>query len=854
MKEESQSPQRDRRGYSRSLTDELNRRRGQSSAPVIPLTYRPVPYAAAEAQERELPVWHIRLVLTSDPAAQIGLAINGEIILGRVVHGETPLDVLDLGPYGGSARGVSRRHAELRPTHTNLYVTDLGSTNGTQRNGRSIGVNTPYALVDGDTLALGRMRFIVYIDSRPALAEPPREQRVDLADALVEIAKAITSQLDLNEVLNQVASTARTLTAAGETGIWLVDEESGELMLQAERGMEDERIRRLRLPVDVASPMVEVLRSNRPLRVSREPGEDEIKVKTGYLVEALAYVPISLGGATFGVLGASHRKPGRQFNERDERLLQAIADFAAIAIQNARQYQNTDATLEQRVRELAALNELAGTVSSSLDLAQVYEVLVAEIQQHWQVDAVALYLWDEGTQTLRRYAEGAGSGGSSAFLMTQQLNSLLRQVAANNQVLVSNETPGQTSRMHHDATIGTGGPRSLAATPLNTRDGVVGVLALVNKRDGIFVEDDVTLLRAFSNPVATAVANARLFAESERQRAAIQATASVLGQPLLILDEDGKVLVANERAQQLLDTHMSELFEGVSNSVGRTTELALGKATYLCSSEHVRGMGTIIVMQEITYVKELEAARSDLLHAISHDIKSPLTSIIGYTHVLERTAALEGPSVYFLEQINLASNRILDMISQLLQTVDDAAVLERQSLPMSLSNLARQLIKDVEGAAVTRKLTVTFTESGQPVLILADERRLYHALLNVLDNAVKYTVPESVVGVHLDYGRGPEDDIVLTVEDEGPGIDAGDLDHLFERYYRGSRTAGQPGHGVGLFLVRGTLHAHGGEISAENRPEGGARFIVRLPASLRLPPEIGYDAGFGPQAADSESE
>jgi two-component system, OmpR family, phosphate regulon sensor histidine kinase PhoR len=835
---------REKRGHSRSLTDELNRRRGHGSAPVLPLTYLPVPFSAAEAEARELPVWHVRLVLTSDPAAQLGLAINGEVILGRTVREDARPGVLDLTPYGGGARGVSRRHAELRPIHTNLYVTDLGSTNGTQRNGRTIGVNTPYALVDGDTLALGRMRFIVYIDTRPALAEPPREQRIDLADALVEIAKAITSQLDLNEVLNQVASTARALTAAGETGIWLVDEESGELMLQAERGMEDERIRRMRLPVDVASPMVEVLRTNRPLRVSRQPGEDEIKVKTGYLVEALAYVPISLGGATFGVLGAVHRKPGRQFNERDERLLQAIADFAAIAIQNARQYQTTDEALEQRVRELAALNELASTVSSSLDLERVYEVLVGEISQQWQVEAVVLYLWDAEDERLRLYS-GDGANGHELVPAAKSLHPLLRQVAVNNQVLVSNDVLGHPDFDPGEGERTLGAPTNLAATPLSTADGVVGVLALINRLDGTFGEDDVTLLRAFSNPVATAVANARLFAESERQRAAIQATAYVLDQPLLILDEEGEVLVANERAQKVLETHMAELFEGVSAGVGRTVDLSLGAETYLMSSEHVSGVGTIIVMQDITYVKELEAARSELLHAISHDIKSPLTSIIGYTHVLERTTPLEGPPLYFLEQINLAANRILDMIGQLLETVDDSALLERQTLPLSLSELVRRLVKDVEGAAVTRQLTVRVEETGQPTLILGDERRLYHALLNILDNAIKYTTPESEVTVRTDFGDGAADEIVLTVADEGPGIDPDDLPHVFERYFRGERTADQPGHGVGLFLVQGTINAHGGEISVDNREEGGACFTVRLPESVRLPAEIGQDASFG---------
>lgn len=834
MNEPVKEPRHGRRVHTRSLTDELARRRVKAGAPLSSLTYLPFPVSAAEAASQELPVWRVRLVLTSDPAEQIGLAINEEFVLGRVVPGEDGPDVFDLTPYGGSERGVSRRHAGIRPTSTNLYITDLGSTNGTQHNGRTIGVNTPYSLADGDTLALGRLRFVVYIDARPARGDQPRERRVDLADALVEIAKAITSQLDLNEVLNQVASTARALTAAGETGIWLVDEESGELMLQAERGMEDERIRRMRLPVDAASPMAEVLRTNRPLRVSRRPGEEEIKVKTGYLVEALAYVPITLGGVTFGVLGASHRKPGRQFNERDERLLRAIADFAAIAIQNARQYQTTDAALEQRVRELAALNELASTVSSSLDLRQVYRVLVAEIQQQWRVGAVALYLWESEGNRLYRYLEGVGTG-QEATVKTAGLEPLLRQVVANDQVVVDNDVQRHAEHGPGTGNLGDGLPRNLAAAPLTTRDGVVGVLALIDKEDGNFNDDDVTLLRAFSNPVATAVANARLFAESERQRAAIQATAHILAQPLLILDERGKLLVANERAQAIVDSHMSALFEGISRAQGRTVELDVGNETYLCSSDHVPGVGTIVVMQDVTYVKELEEVRSELMHTITHDLKSPLTSIIGFAHILQRTATLEERSQHFLEQINIAATRILDMIGQLMRTVDDSSSLGRETAPLDLRALIEELLNDVEGAAVTKQLALSVEEKGQPAWIVGDRRRLYHALLNVLDNAIKFTTPGTTVTLYVDYGQDAGDEIVLRLEDEGPGIDPGDLPRLFERHYRGKRTAGLPGHGVGLSLVRSTITSHGGSVYAENRAEGGAAFTLRLPASIRLP-------------------
>src|SRR5690606_4966429 len=207
----------------------------------------------------------------------------------------------------------------------------------------------------------------------------------------------------------------------------------------------------------------------------------------------------------------------------------------------------------------------------------------------------------------------------------------------------------------------------------------------------------------------------------------------------------------------------------------------------------------------------------------------------GFAHILERTATLEERSHHFLEQINIAATRILDMIGQLMRTVDDSTTLGREMAPLDLNALVRELIADVEAAAAAKQLAVRVEETGQPTWIVGDRRRLYHALLNVLDNAIKFTTPGTAVTIRVDYGQDAEGEIVVRVEDEGPGIDPADLPHLFERHYRGKLTTGVPGHGVGLSLVRSTITTHGGDVCAENREEGGAVFILRLPASIRAP-------------------
>ncbi len=806
-------------------TDELRTDNVSGVEIVIPeVKYHPVPYDPATRELENRPVWRIRLDLATDPQRRLGFDINGEVVFGRDL--DEP-NVVDLQAFDAGMMGVSRQHLLLRPTAAHLYAIDVGSTNGTLRNGRSIGVKTPYSLADGDILTLGQLRLLLHIIERPQFSTGTLERKIDLADAMTEIAKSITSQLDLDQVLSQVVDAAMTLTSAGETSIWLVDETSGELFLEAQRGIEDEAIRRMRLPIDEDTLAGKVIQTGQPLRVWRQPGEDQIKVKTNYLVEALAYVPISLGGVTFGVLAATHRQAGKRFDRRDERLLTAIADFAAIAIQNARVYQATDAALARRYKELSALNEVARAVSASLDLDKIYEVLIEQVNKHWPVEGVLLCLVDETRQHLKPFQSHTSGKDTKPFAIRQ---GIIGRVAQTGQAIMTNQ-PATHDAFHSQVDSVKGiTPKSMISVPLQVQDHVVGVLTLFNKANGLFTRDDLTRLETFANPMATAVENARLFKESERQRAAIQATAQTLPQPLLILDDSGSVLVSNQAAKRLLETHMAQLFEGISHGVGRTTEIKIGEQTFLSTAEHLPDVGTIVVMQDITYVKQLEADRSDFLHMLSHDLKNPLTAITGWKSLLERTTELDGRSERYLNQIGVAVDRMLEMIAQLLDTVTQEAAVQLVRKPCDFTEVIDRVVKDVSGAALQKSIAMHATTNGKPYLILADESRLYHMVLNLVDNGVKYSPRNTELAMLVDYS---DEGVLIQVRDEGPGIPEGDLPHIFDKYFRGATAKMQPGSGLGLSAVWGIVRAHDGVVSVANRPEGGTEFTIVLPANLR---------------------
>jgi two-component sensor histidine kinase len=294
---------------------------------------------------RQSSTWLLRVELASNPDVSFELELQDEVWLGAT----SDPGMIDLRPFQAKEFGVSRQHAKIVGTDSTLSVVDLGSTNGTSVNGEPIKANTPQALTSGDMLKLGGLELVIRVIRAPSKPAQAFHQQADLANILETMAKAITGALDIDEVLSQALEMAISLTSAREASLWLIDNESGELFLEAERGIEDDAIRRMRLSVD-DTMAGKVIRSGKSLRANRGATNDLIKIKTGYIVEALLYVPLTHRGNTFGVLSAIHREPNKTFGPRDEKLLLAIADFTAIAVHNAYLYDQSQREIAERTR------------------------------------------------------------------------------------------------------------------------------------------------------------------------------------------------------------------------------------------------------------------------------------------------------------------------------------------------------------------------------------------------------------------------------------------------------------------------------------------------------------------------
>jgi signal transduction histidine kinase len=228
--------------------------------------------------------------------------------------------------------------------------------------------------------------------------------------------------------------------------------------------------------------------------------------------------------------------------------------------------------------------------------------------------------------------------------------------------------------------------------------------------------------------------------------------------------------------------------------------------------------------------RDLMELKTSYLRLTMHELRRPVAMMRGYLEMIEEggfgpmPAALQQP----LEQIEAGNQemlRLLHGLSLVARLEDRGAILERRRT--SLARLIEETLRLVEAEARIKRVAVV--GRLEPDLIAeVDADRVAIALVNLISNAVKYGPEGSTVQVCLER-KGPA--AIIEVHDEGPGIPAHDLAHIFEQYYRSeeSRREGIPGMGLGLFIVRQIVELHGGQVTVESLPGKGTTFRMSLP-------------------------
>ena len=237
-------------------------------------------------------------------------------------------------------------------------------------------------------------------------------------------------------------------------------------------------------------------------------------------------------------------------------------------------------------------------------------------------------------------------------------------------------------------------------------------------------------------------------------------------------------------------------------------------------------IGFALTVQDITDLKEVERVRSEFIHTVSHDLRSPLTSVIGYTELVERAGSLNDTQREFLKRIQESVQHITSLINDLLELGSIEAGLDTRREFVQLDGILNYTLEMLQGQIKAKHIKL-HTEIAAPLPALrANPVRLRQVLDNVVGNAIKYSHDQGDVTVAM---RAEDEQIIVQVTDNGPGIPAKDQAHIFDKFYRGSNISAQAGSGLGLAIVKTIVEAHQGRMWVESTVGKGSTFFIILP-------------------------
>jgi PAS domain S-box-containing protein len=238
-------------------------------------------------------------------------------------------------------------------------------------------------------------------------------------------------------------------------------------------------------------------------------------------------------------------------------------------------------------------------------------------------------------------------------------------------------------------------------------------------------------------------------------------------------------------------------------------------------------VGYAITMQDITYLKEMDRMRSEFVHTVSHDLRSPLTSVIGYTELIARAGSLNDSQRDFLDRIQEGIQHITSLINDLLDLGSIEAGLDTRREFVQLEGVLRYTLDMLQGQIKAKRLKVQTDLAPLLPALRANPVRLRQVLDNVVGNAIKYSNHGGEVMISI---KSEDDQLILQVTDNGPGIASSDQPHIFDKFYRGIDTK-EEGSGLGLAIVKTIVDAHQGRIWVESTVGKGSSFFIVLPVS-----------------------
>jgi PAS domain S-box-containing protein len=334
---------------------------------------------------------------------------------------------------------------------------------------------------------------------------------------------------------------------------------------------------------------------------------------------------------------------------------------------------------------------------------------------------------------------------------------------------------------------------------------------------------------------------------SESERKKLEAIISNIQDGVIVLDDNKDILMLNRSVREMFNLGGKELSgkhiqdvvanEDLRSLLSRSSDGPLkyheinfdDGRVFNAQYTPIPKIGAAITMQDISYLKELDRLKSDFVNTVSHDLRSPLTAIMGYAELIERTGPLNENQMEFIQRLQGSIQHITALINDLLDLGRLEAGFDTRRELVQLENVLKYSLDMFEPQAKKKNINLLPDIAAGLKPLRANPIRIRQMLDNLIGNAIKYTPQNGKISIKMSMF---ENQIILNVEDSGPGIPPEEQGHIFEKFYRATNAPdGVQGSGLGLAIVKSIVDSHQGRVWVESVVGKGSSFFVVLPTS-----------------------
>jgi two-component system phosphate regulon sensor histidine kinase PhoR len=498
--------------------------------------------------------------------------------------------------------------------------------------------------------------------------------------------------------------------------------------------------------------------------------------------------------------------------------------------------------LGRRVKELNILYGMGKSVTSLLNLEKLLERVVEAAIYIAGAEEGFLMLVDEETDELYvRAAQGLKEKYPRSLRLRVEDSIADGVVKTGEAVMIGGSTREKDIRTAYLV-------KALLSTPLKTKDKVIGVLSVDNKTsDKSFTDSDLYLLSALADYAAVAIENARLFTAVKSERSKLEIIISSTEDTVIVTDSEMRVLLLNRAARRAFGIKSAKItnqpiaqvvkneslihlfIRSIGSNQAQRGEIPLEDGRTLNANlTPIPGVGYAAVMQDITHLKELDKMKSEFVSTVSHDLRSPLTTIKGFVQLLPKVGPLTPQQQDFSAKILKGVENITELIEDLLDIGKIEAGVGLEMDVCQLDSIINKVVDDLRSQAEAKRQHLDVVLPPQLPPVWGNDLRLGQVVANLVSNAIKYTPDGGLINVRANNSNGQ---IVVSVQDTGFGIPPADQPYIFDKFYRvqSEETEGISGTGLGLAIVKSVIERHNGRVWVKSEPGAGSTFTFIVP-------------------------